>query len=193
MQKSNSVDADSLFEDLHFLHVKELKSLCERFGLPALGKKEQLIKVIMGYVTTGEITEEKPLPAQSCVLATAPELKPKSFILFGAYKNDLKTRLFMKQLVGEHFHFTAYGIAWINDCWKQGKPPTYAEFATFWQEEYSRRLKTPAQPKKEWAYITFLQIYRAHNPKASKAEMLAAWKHERQKAVERVWLNLGKE
>ena len=113
-------------------------------------------------------------------------------MLAGAYKNDLKTRLFFKELVGPHFHFTAYGIDWLEEHWYKGKPPTYNEFAVFWQKEHERRVHKPETPKKEWAYLNFLQHYKEKNPDAPKNEMLDAWARERKNAVYSVMTLLRK-
>ncbi len=81
-----------------------------------------------------------PLPAVSCASkGLKSDLHPEALILSGPYKNDLRTRNFVKDLVGEHFHFTAAGIDWIRACWERGKPPTYKEFADWWQAEYAQK------------------------------------------------------
>ncbi|XVN42631.1 MAG: hypothetical protein RCG15_08655 [Candidatus Rickettsia vulgarisii] len=66
-------------------------------------------------------------------------LHPNTLMLKGSYKNDLRNRQFFKQLIGEHFHFTAIAIDWLNDRWMQGlpPPPTYQEFL----ENSSRKAK----------------------------------------------------
>ena len=102
-------------------------------------------------------------------------LDGQTYILFGAYKNDLKTRLFMKKLVGEHFHFTAFGQDWMKKKWYDGKPPTYAEFAAYWSAEYLKRKQGMTQPKDEWAYIKFIKEYIRKNPNATKEEILQKW------------------
>ncbi len=69
-------------------------------------------------------------------------------ILKGSYKNDLKTRLFFKNIVGDHFHFTAFGIDWINEKWMEGNPPTYRDYATMWQSEVDRRKNMDQRQRK---------------------------------------------
>ena len=108
-------------------------------------------------------------------------LDKETLMLKGAYKNDLKTRLFFKQLIGEYFHFTAFGIDWLNDRWMEGKPPTYQEFAEMWHKEYEKRKKTPVPPKEEWAYINFVQNSLSISPTASQESINHAWECERQK------------
>lgn len=107
-------------------------------------------------------------------------------MLRGVYKNDLKNRLFFKGLIGDHFHFTAFGIDWLNKRWMDGHPPTYREFALMWQEEYAQRKRSVVQPKKEWAYINFVQHYGAQHSNASRTRMMQAWALEREQHIKRI-------
>lgn len=61
--------------------------------------------------------------------------------------------MFLKKLIGDYFHFTAFGVDWVDERWMDGNPPTYQEFVDMWRAEYKRRQETPANPKEEWAYI----------------------------------------
>jgi hypothetical protein len=63
--------------------------------------------------------------------------------------------------------------------WMQGKPPTYAEFAKMWQQEFTRRQNTVATPRQEWAYLNFMQRFQKASPNASRKEMTMAWKKTR--------------
>lgn len=174
--KLTTNECQQLFEALYYLKVKELEGLCEYLQIPFDGPKAELIDRIKHFVSTGEKLPVQPLPEVS--VAKKGKLYPLSadtLILYGAYSNDLKTRDFFKKLIGSHFHFTAFGIDWINARWKEGNPPTYQEFADMWQKETERRKITPEDPKKEWAYINFVQQYLVASPAASKIEITAAW------------------
>jgi len=86
---------------------------------------------------------------------------------------------FFKKLIGQHFHFTAFGQDWILSRWREGNPPTYSEFAKFWQEEYLRREKSEANPKKEWAYLNFIRQFHKEYPDASKQDITKEWERKR--------------
>ncbi|KAF3362377.1 hypothetical protein PHSC3_001071 [Chlamydiales bacterium STE3] len=118
-------------------------------------------------------------------------LGENELILKGAYENDLKTRLFFKRLIDKHFHFTAFGIDWLNERWREGKPPTYQEFAKMWQEEDQKRKEMPVAPKEEWAYINFVQNFLLNSPAAKRESVNDAWGYERQRHKANVydWLN----
>ncbi len=176
-----------LCSSLLYCNMSELKNICLSFKIPSQGEKYKLIENIQLYVTTGKITEQQEIPATS---KAKPKniypLAPQTLILKGSFKNDLATRIFFKSLIGDHFHYTAYGIDWIKDNWMQGSPPTYAQFAAYWQSEYTARQITKAPMKPEWAYLNFLDTYKKVHPTSSKSFAIAAWKIERQIHVEKV-------
>lgn len=173
-----------LKEALNFLHVDELRDLCTEFRFINKGKKIALIARILHFIKTGDVIHEPKIPDISrAKRGHVYPLLSDTLIVHGAYKNDLRTRLFFKQLIGEHFHFTAFGIDWLNDCWMSGNPPTYQVFADMWQAEYLRRQSAGSNPKTEWAYINFAQALIRDYPNASHAFIIDAWKKEREKQV----------
>ena len=174
-----------LEKSILFLKMGELRKICVQFNLTEKGKKLALIDRILSYLKYGEKKEQRPFPEKSRARKGEKySLTPTTLILKNAHKNDLATRKFMKTLVGEHFHFTAYGIDWIEDQWYAGKAPTYRQFAEFWQREYQAREKHKTPPKKEWAYINFVQTYLQSHSNANKGEILKAWNIERNRHVE---------
>lgn len=172
-----------LQESLYYLHVDELKQHCATLQLSERGKKAALVARIMYYLATGKKTELPAYPKISCGRPQDAVLAPDALMLKGAYKNDLKTRLFFKSLIGEYFHFIAFGIDWLEERWLAGMPPTYREFAAMWQEQYHERKLAPAAPKTEWAYIRFVQGYMEQHPHADKGTVLHAWEAERERHV----------
>lgn len=173
---------EELFNALLYLKVHELRDFCVRLKIPKEGEKIILIEKIQHYILTGKILETKKIPAISKAQSkiTYP-LAPNTPILHGSFKNDLKTRVFLKSLIGNHFHYTAFGIDWIKDRWFKGAPPTYREFAEYWQKEYIARQKTKGALKPEWAYLNYLETYKQENPNASQADALSSWKKFREK------------
>lgn len=169
-----------LKESFNYLKMQELKSLINRFSLENKGKKGELIDRLLHYLYTGKKLTSKKFPEASLAKpGKIYPLAPKTLMLKDAYKNDLETRLFFKKLIGDHFHFTAYGIDWLNERWQKGKPPTYREFADMWQKEYIERKSKRAAPKEEWAYISFVQDFLDHCPNSSRTKIMTAWKNER--------------
>ncbi|MBS0186197.1 MAG: SAP domain-containing protein [Proteobacteria bacterium] len=183
----NPHDLKTLKEGLNFLHVEELKNLCRQLLLPIEGKKGILVLRILHFVETGKVMNNPKLPLVSCAEKGKDcPLTPNSFILKGSYKNDLKTRVFFKKLIGDDFHFTAFGVDWIHNRWMEGNPPTYQEFADMWRAETKRRQEEGSIPKEEWAYINFTQRFIKKNPGTQRQGLIEAWEKERLKQKENV-------
>lgn len=179
-------EQETLFDALHYMKMAELKNACLSLALPEKGKKTELINRIMTFIETGRIITSPTLPASSRAKNYPIQpLAPASLMLYGEYKNDLKTRAFFQSLIGAQFHFTAYGIDWLNDRWLEGKPPTYQEFADYWTTETKQRKQVKAAPKDEWMFIRFMQSMEKTEPNASQKDLLEAWKLlQAQKALE---------
>lgn len=172
----------ALKDSLIFLHVSELKGVAIRLCLSDKGNKMAIVMRILHFLKTGQKLTLPKFPEKSCAKrGNSYSLGENEFMLKGSYRNDLKTREFFKQLIGGHFHFTAFGIDWLNERWMEGNPPTYNQFAIMWQEEYQKRKNLPAAPKEEWAYINFVQKYLLNTPNATKKLINNAWECERQK------------
>lgn len=181
--KLSSRDLAAIDHSIFFLKVGELRKLCERFGLPFNATKKILIDRILTFLKTGGSVQECKIPERVKGKERVLPLQSSMKMMFGSYKNDLVTRIFMKKLVGDHFHFTAFGIDWLKEQWLDGKTPTYAEFAKFWDKEYEHRKTTKAEPKKEWALMCFALDFRQKNPKATRRQVIFAWATERAKQV----------
>jgi len=182
----SSIEQTALHDVLHYMKMAELKRACLFFALPDAGKKTQRIERILMFIQTGKVTKQPHIPAQSLAKNHPPQpLDAASLMLKGGYKNDAQTRAFFKQLIGSHFHFTAFGIDWLNERWQKGNPPTYQEFADYWVAETERRAQQKQKPKDEWMFIRFMQQMKTSKPNASKDDLMEAWKAlQAQKAQE---------
>lgn len=180
----SKADCGVLSEALLFFNMKELPRFCEGLGLPSKGKKMILITRILTFIETGEIVREPKIPQVSCASKGEKyELRENAKMLHGSFKNDAATRAFFKKLVGAHFHYTVFGLDWLQERWLAGKPPTYAEFATFWQEEYLARKKHKSEMKREWALLHFVRFFLEKYPNAEREDVVLAWKQERSRQV----------
>lgn len=189
MKLNDSDVLKQLYEDLHYLHMSELKELCLTFNIAGVGVKKVLIDRLM-IVFGGKSSEHhghKNIPTVSrAKKGIVYPIAPDALMLYGSYKNSYEQRFFFKKLIGNHFHFTAYGIDWLRGRWVAGNPPTYQEFADYWQQEYERRKTVQVKPKDEWAYINFVQRYYQEYPLAPQDVVMVAWNKERQHRKDRV-------
>lgn len=181
-------DLETLFEALHYLKMAELRDILKSFQLPHKDKKPLLIDRIVLFLKTGDCLPSPTIPKH----VYAPKgykrhLSPEEPIYYKTYKSDLETRLFFKQLIGAHFHFTAYGNDWLEEQWLEGKNPTFQDYADFWQAEHLRRKTSPADPKKEWAYLNFCQKYLQKHPNAPRKDMMSEWKKLQKEKAEFVF------
>lgn len=168
---------ETLSDALHYMKMAQLKNACKLLALPDAGKKMELIERIMKFVQTGAIQEVPKIPSISHAKKDAvQDFSPTAKMLYGLYKNDAATREFFKKLIGSQFHFTAFGIDWLNERWLAGNPPTYQEFADYWIAQTNWRKKNKPQPKDEWAFIKFMQRMNEEKPDASQGELMKAWK-----------------
>ncbi|GAB4238227.1 MAG: hypothetical protein Tsb0021_18010 [Chlamydiales bacterium] len=177
-----------LENSLLFLHVRELKEIARKLSLIDQGNKKRIIFRICHFLLTGEKLTIPKYPKESCAQRgkTYP-VTQDGLMIKGGYKNDLKNRLFFKHLIGPHFHFTAFGIDWLNEQWLKGTPPTYLEFAKMWENEYARRKEISVSPKEEWAYINFVQNFLKQHPSASQENINQSWQAEREKHKAKVY------
>lgn len=177
-----------LKNSLLFLHVSELREIANQLSLVDKGNKKAIVLRICHFMKTGEKLSMPKIPKESCALRGKTYLiSEEELMLKGAYKNDLENRLFFKRLIGSYFHFTAFGIDWLNERWMEGRPPTYREFANMWEAEYERRKKMPVSPKEEWAYINFVQGFLKDEPFADQERVNKAWQVEREKHKAKVY------
>lgn len=185
--KLSQSNFEILSDAIYYLKVGELKKNCERLDLSLSGSKGDLITKILAFVKDGTRVPDPVIPNKSLAKNYPPQpLKSNALMLSGGYKNDAKTRAFFKTLIGPHFHYTAFGVDWLDERWLQGKPPTYQEYADMWVAETARRKGKKPEPKQEWAYINFLQRAEKEMPKATKDELMKVWKKLREEKVQLV-------
>ena len=165
-----------LDEAIQYQITDEVKRCCEYLGLPVSGTKGDMIARMMLFIKAGKVLEKPKLPEVSkAKRGESYPFAPDTLILKGSYKCSHDTRAFLKQLVGPHFHFTYYGQNWIRERWQQGSPPTYLEFAVFWEEERIARKSKDATPNREWAYLHFAKAFKQNNPNASQKYLANSW------------------
>lgn len=180
-----------LKEALHYMKMGELKEICLQLGITYQGQKAERIQHIISFLQGEEIKKPSSLPQVSkAKKGVSYPLAKDTLILSGSYKNDAATRSFLKTLIGDYFHFTAFGQDWIKERWIQGNPPTYREFAEYWQKEFQTRKQRKATPKKEWAYLNFVQKYCKDHGNFTRKEITEAWEKHRISQINRAQIIL---
>lgn len=95
-----NIDLLVLDDALYYLHVAELKELCQKLSIPEQGKKAEIIHRILSFIKTGSTVISQGIPPESRARkGVVYELHPDTKMMYGAYKNDARTRLFLKILL----------------------------------------------------------------------------------------------
>lgn len=106
----NNKQIKELSESLNYLKTEELKEILKKYGLPLSGKKGELIERLLAYAKGKKNPKSQIIPSFSIAKrGHSYPLKKTTLILKGSYKNDSDTRAFFKKIIGDHFHFTAFG------------------------------------------------------------------------------------
>ena len=161
---------------LLFLIMSELRDICIKLNINSKGTKQALINNICYFKEHNK--EAKPITPIASVKNTAQQyITAENFMIKGIYKNSKCARLFFQKIIGEKFHFTAFGIDWLNDRCAANNSPTYKEFSDMWIEQ----INIKRQPKEEWQYIIYVQNFLINKPNATRDELLNGWQNERMK------------
>jgi len=174
----------SFLNALNYFLEAELVQLSLQLGLPATGLRHEIIERIYRLITTPTTASRRALPPISLAQegATYP-LNKKTLIVKGGYNTNAATKNFLKRLAGDDFYFSPASQDWIALRWQQGKPPTYEEFARYWQSEKVQKEQVKSAPPEDWAYETFKQQFMIKNGAATQEELADAWQKLRNKQV----------
>ena len=152
-------DVILLRDALFYVDIRRLKTICNKFRLPLLGKKGLLIGRIAHFVSTREILSIPPYPEISCARdGVVYPLELDTYMLYGVFKADDETRKFIRKFVGQYFHFTSFSHDWLCVRWYSGKPPTYREFMQFWEYEFILKVTQLYQQDQKQPLPSFLSI-----------------------------------
>ena len=175
ISKSNK---KKILEGIYYFKIDELKLLCGELEISVVGKKQDLINHILSSLNLQDdsINNGKDLKTK------LPKRHPKNansetHIIPGEYTNGKKSRQIFKNLIGEHFSFTIYGMDWIKECWDNHIYPSYKDFAEYWSTEYQRRKAggSFSGPKTNRRVLFFRE-----NKGLTKDQLEKAWKKERE-------------
>jgi hypothetical protein len=188
MQLIDAEQVTHLDESMLYLNISELNKITKHFKLPNLKRKNDLIENIITFVTTGTVSIQRPAQIKKPKnYVQHAELTPQTQMVQGIYKNGTKEREFLEKLIGNHFHFTVFGLEWLAEQWENDISPTYQEFADMWVREYMLYKSGMKQyHKQEWQYINFVKNFIAENPNATQKNILSEWKKHRLLHKERV-------
>lgn len=156
----------------HYWLKAELLKFCKAIGLSTVGSKQELIKRIEAFVTTG--CKIQPKVNKS---ASRDSYKPiKVDTLVKDYNNDVATRKFFVTHVGKRFHFNAY-LRQFTDKNNITSGLTYGDLVAGWLDMESKRENPQHKTSidNQFEYNQFVRDFYANEQGKSHADMVKAW------------------
>ena len=158
-------------DDLNYLNMEEIKSLCKTFNLPfqihyedengkikrtsEVERKPYLLDRIYNFIQGKK--SQKPIIYSKKIVKMGPfktKYLPTDFILYGDFKSTNKLLInLLKFLSDQKFKFGAIAFIVAHELWRKNKRVTLEDFAKKWVKAD----KNHTAPLKEWAYLTDLQ------------------------------------
>lgn len=159
----------ALDRDLNYLNMQEIKAFCDKTCIPykihyyrddklrmsgEIDRKAIILDRIRAFVETRKVVSPTIYTSKvSCFDPLASKLTPSDYVFYGQYKTTHKNILaLMKSLTDGKFKFGAISQEVIRDFWREGKAPSYQQFAIAWLKAEEAHV----EPKPEWAYLTDL-------------------------------------
>lgn len=158
----------------YYWDVKELHSLCKRFGLTRKGIKDDLIQRIAAFLETGQKDTKQPSRRAVAYKPRDSEGGITTHTPVVNYNNDALTRAFFVQEVGPHFRFNAY----LRQFSKTPQPHlTYGDLVTGYRAAELEKRRGPKQAiDKQFAYNQFQRDYFLHEQQPTRQQCTEAWK-----------------
>ena len=156
-------------KDLNYLNMEEIKAFCNKTGIPfkihyyranklrvsgEIDRKAIILDRIRFFIKSRTIAQPTIYKTKvTCFDPLPSKLAPSDHIFYGQYKTTHKNILsLMRALTDGEFKFGAISQEVIRDFWREGKAPSYEQFAIAW----IKANKAHVEPKPEWAYLTDL-------------------------------------
>jgi hypothetical protein len=157
---------------------EELVDFCVSQGIPATGRKLEILQRIETFLRTGKVLRPQPTVLGAMGKRSDQPLTLTSPVV--NFKSDQRTREFFKKVIGPEFHFTAY----LNAFMKGRNNLTYGDLVKEWLAERERRKNKSYRPPimKSCEYNQFIRDFFADTGNRGKSmrDAVALWKRIRQ-------------
>jgi len=135
----------ALLDDLNYLNLAELRSLCDRFKIPYritagtkvtqdVDRKPVVVARVRHFLLTGEVADPTVLPAEIVRAGRPPEvLRPSDRLYYRWYNKTYEPVMrLLAELTGGRFRNGALARVLAMEFWTAGQAPTFREFAAAW-------------------------------------------------------------
>lgn len=164
----NTTEQLSLFDDLNYLNLEEIRSFCRKHSIPYTiwietgpgqrvrtkdtDRKSIVLERIRHFLRTGRILEATCFDAKVVRFDGPPKkLNATHRLYYGWYDKTNKDMIdLLRKLTDGEFRNGAIARILARKFWTDGKAPTFAEFAKAWKKADKKGLA----PYPEAAWLT---------------------------------------
>jgi hypothetical protein len=161
-----------LLDDLNYLNLREIRSVCDRHSIPYrvlvetpdggrrptrdTDRKPVVLGRIRHWLATGEVLDATCLPARIVRQDGPPSgLRPTDRLYYRWYNKTYGSVMgLLKDLTGGRFENGALARVLIMEIWSRGEAPTFAEFADAW---VAAKQEPRSLLSAEYAFLTDLR------------------------------------
>ena len=171
---------------------KELVQFCHQLGVPASGRKLEILRRIEVYLKTGKVLppERIVLGAPNNSSASQADGRNRKLTLATPvvnFKSDQRTRDFFTSVIGPQFHFTAH----LNQFMRGRHDLTYGDLVKEWLAERDRRKDKSYKPRimKSGEYNQFIRDFFADPANLGKrlTDAVSSWERVKRLPGPRVY------
>jgi hypothetical protein len=168
LSKLSKDEQQELMDDLNYLNISEIKSLCSHHSIPYRiaietedggrrvtkddDRKGVILHRIRHFLRTGVILQETRFQASVvCFDRLSDNITADNRLFYGQYDKTNRTMIaLLKNLTDGQFENGAIARILAREFWSSGKAPTFREFASAWTLTSKEHLR----PKPEWAFLS---------------------------------------
>lgn len=163
----NTSEQRALLEDLNYLNMGEIKTLCRRHSIPYAiwietgsgrrktsdhDRKGVILSRIRHYLLTGDVLNETCFPETVvCFDNLSKNIKATDRLFYGQYDKKSNAMIsLLERLTNGQFRNGAIARILAREFWSKGSAPTYQEYAEAWVDARENHKR----PNPEWAFLS---------------------------------------
>lgn len=170
--------SSSDFRDFYWLK-EELVAFCRIHGISTSGGKIEITERITKFLETG-IVDKKPIVPQKkpgSKFNWNNEVLTKETRITDNYKNTENVRLFFKNHIGPHFHFSIAFMKWMKQNIGKTLQEAINEWIRLYERSKNKSIKTEIAPQFE--YNRFIRDFLKDNSGMTLKNAVKHWKQIR--------------
>ena len=160
-----------------YWYKEEFIEFCRQYKLKTIGRKPELKTRIEYFIKTGNPPVENKQHKSKSKKSLQQLPKNINEPIPDNYTSSELFRTYFKSIIGDHFHFTAYMMAYI----KTHPGITFKEYVDEWQREHQKRKNKSYKPDimKSCEYNQYIRDFFANNTVYSLKDAIKCWKYKK--------------